>query len=241
MNILKQNYDISGTRQGLIIINGNFTNLNNRDAAKLEEDNLKNLCDQLCIKYDFHSDLTAQEMGNTIDSFVRSFKTVKSPLIFIAICSHGGEGDRISGVGDNIPDGEEKGDFITLREIERKFSNVAGFLTKPKLFLIQTCLGGKEKKPEFQSDGLSTPQRPFTSTSTSDTIIVFNTGEDDYTCNPKNGKIFLQTLNGCVKEGIGRHHFNDILTISMGMFSKDFTRKQLTCTFQSTFQYFLRF
>ena len=180
-------------------------------------------------------------MENLIDEFARNFKRDTNSLLFVAICSHGGKGDKISGINDDLVGSDKDPDFTCLNKIENIFSKHEALFGQPKVFLIQTCQGGKEKNPEIECDGLPPTRKLYGyATSTSDTVIVFNNGEDSQFCEQKKGPIFFEMLHECVVEHRARHHFTDILTINARNVSKAFSSKHPTCTYQSTLQKFLK-
>ena len=233
-------YDLkSGPGNGLIIINEKFKYLTTRKTATNEEKCLKNIACELGVeikpKY-ICRDLTAEGIEKKIGEFAMEFSTHNSPLIFIAICSHGGEGDKICGIDDPfpVPGNKLQPDFLLVSKIEEMLAGYVNFIDRAKIFLIQSCRGGKEKTDiETDSDTLKSQHPESFSTCTSDLVIAFANGKDNMTCDREDA-IFLNELNECLKAFKDVFNFNEIMTICCRQFAEKHARKDITCTFQST-------
>ena len=238
---LHHRYNIAKDRHGLIIINENFKYLNKRTVAASENIHLEKMFSELGINFESqsHKNLTGPEIESKVTQFVQSLESKKPSSIFIAICSHGGENDEISGINDIAHEKDavkSKYDFTTLNRIEKIISSQGSLIGIPKVLLIQSCTGGKE---EYEPDSNPTPgQIQKMSTSTSDTVIVFNTGPDDNACEKEHD--FIKTLRESVGAYRKEHHLIDILTMNAGKFSKTPYGKYLSSTTQSTLEKFLQ-
>ena len=98
--LLIHRYDIAKDRHGLIIINENFTELNKRTVAASEKIHLEQMFSELGIDFTSHENLTGPGIESQVTQFVLGLNN--PPMIFIAICSHGGEHDEISGINDIV-------------------------------------------------------------------------------------------------------------------------------------------
>ena len=210
--------------------------MNKRTVAASEKKHLELMFSDLTIKPEIHENLNGPAIEIEVTNFAKDIASDKPSLIFIAICSHGGKLDEISGINNMVSRGDnEKYDFTTLQQIEGIFYSQESLIGIPKVFLIQTCFGGKE---EVETD--HSPAKfvfPKMATSTSDTVIVFNTGLDEYACEKEHD--FFKTLRESVSAYRNEHHLIDILTMNAGKVSRTSYGKHLSSTTQSTLQKFL--
>ena len=240
--------------RGIIIVNEKFDGQNNRVGADKDRMYFRQIYDKLGIDYannDYYNQ-TASEMSRNLYNFTHHPSNLGKSVIFIAISSHGGNNGQIGG----------KRGTITLSEIFQFFYDDKALLSIPKVFLIQACRGTKTQGRVVMDDinissssasphGLSampTLTNNF-STSTSDTLIVYATGDGFVAWrDEEHGSWFVKELRDCIlSEKYNDMHLVDLLTICTNSVISNHVIKnskhQLTETpsYQSTLKKFLRF
>ena len=224
--------------RGIIIVNEKFDIQIDRQGADKDREYFREIYDKLKIDYennDFYN-IDSSAIDYNINTFIKHPDTVKSSAIFIAISSHGGKDGVINGT---------KG-TINLGNIFAYFYQYKPLLSIPKVFLIQACRGSETQMA--QEDGpSSSPYSKESSnyaTSTSDTLIVYATG-DGYTAwrDPQKGSWFVKDLRDCINDTQhdGRH-LAELLTICTNrVISTHCKGATETPSFQSTLRRFLLF
>lgn len=117
----------------VIINNVNFHDNTKREGAKVDEQELKSLFEELLFTVYVRNDLKWDEMRNVATEFAKKDHSQFDGFVFV-VMSHGGYGDVIYGV-----DGRD----IRVENLmsEFKASNCPTLQSKPKMFFIQTCRG----------------------------------------------------------------------------------------------------
>ena len=139
-NIIKQHtkiqkYDLESSSEykglGLIFVVESFDNGHVRLGASNDVKNLKNLFNKMRLKVIIFSNPTRERIIYEISSQVEIH--LESSSFFIAISSHGKEGNQVL-CADNQP--------VTVAEILAHFQ-IPPLLGKPKVFIIEACRGDK--------------------------------------------------------------------------------------------------
>lgn len=167
-----------------------------RNGAEVDEKNLTELFqDLLSFKVESKKDLKSYEMGEVAAKIAQRNHEEFDAFVFI-VMSHGGYQDVIQGVdGNNFP----------IENLMNEFSprKCPGLTNKPKLFIIQSCRGGRRSNvstdmsdvdydPDFLPDStLSKGVCPFEA----DFLLAFSTPPDYVAHRNKSGSLFVKVCS----------------------------------------------
>ncbi|XP_046736521.1 caspase Dronc isoform X2 [Diprion similis] len=186
------NYAMFSNPRGLVLIINNILfseGAKERAAAKHDEDNLKELFEQMGFKVIVRQNLTREEMLEVISAFSKRPDLRHVSSMFLIIMSHGHEHVEdnrsesvVCGTDNKIITAFEVFNFFTTRSCPH-------MTKKPKVFIFQTCRGEKEQRM-VESDEVGTsrheidinqmkpetpPAKPMGSREYSDMLVAFST------------------------------------------------------------------
>nr|XP_046468654.1 caspase Dronc isoform X1 [Neodiprion pinetum] len=225
-NIL--NYAMFSNPRGLVLIINNilFTEgAKERAAAKHDEDNLKELFEQMGFQVIVRQNLTREKMLEELSAFAMRPDLRHVHSMFLIIMSHGNEHVEDHRSESVVCGTDNK--MITAFEIFEFFTTRAcpNMSKKPKIFIFQTCRGQKEQRMvESDEVGISrheidtsqmTPEnpsaQPIGSREYSDMLVAFSTlpGFASYR-DTLNGSWFIQAFCEVV---MNHAHDTDLLRL----------------------------
>lgn len=164
----------------------------NRDGAKVDEEALKELFQELGFIVNIRKDLTRDKINKVVKHVAAEDHSDNDAFVLI-IMSHGGDRDAVSGV-DGRP--------VYVEDIMREFRamNCRTLRNKPKLFFVQCCRGASSEflspadrhcdpVPRLHHD--STLARS-TCPQEADILLAFGAAPGYYSYRYPTGSVFIQ-------------------------------------------------
>ncbi|XP_072284707.1 caspase-1-A-like isoform X2 [Pyxicephalus adspersus] len=212
------------TRLALIICNVHFTHLDKRSGAKHDVDGMEKLLEGLGYRVRTRTNLTAEDMLETINSFAREKEHETSDSTFLVFSSHGLK-DVICGTDTEVTKNENSGqeEVKNVLPVDKIFhilnnQNCPALRDKPKAIIIQACRGHDNGKvwvndsalpsvvqENLEADSMRKIQRE------SDFICFYSTTPDTVSVrDPQNGSLFILRLIEHMKNDAYRYSVEKI-------------------------------
>lgn len=213
------------TRLALIICNVKFEHCTLRNGAECDVDGMEKLLEGLGYKVVKKTNLTVQEMRETMKDFAAEEKHMTSDSTFLVFMSHG-QRDVICGTDSQ----ESKEGAINALHVDEIFStfnnkNCRVLRDKPKIIIIQACRGS-ERSLALVSDSTCAPPSDVEENLEDDAMehdaMRMLQKETDFICfcsttpdtvswrDPTKGSLFILRLIEQIKKDAHRFSIEDI-------------------------------